>query len=311
MSASSTNQVVVKISEDKMLFDKSAMETKEQSEDYPAKSKPKTSSSQTQVVFADVDVQNNDACTIIEIPEPSSLDNSFACSSLSRSSTGTAPQSSSSLSSVLLLELTSEPITQSSMTSETDRSMKVLPHSLPLPPTTAMSSASESKISSGSPISLSAINLTFQEEVPTETPASVPEIRLTLESETPITSDSSPAPNANCQPEEAVVSIAKPSFDLNSPQSSSSLHPAALKESMTVKFSSSGELSRTTSVATDTSASSTECFKSPVAQRNDVVVTIRDDKDKKELTVDKATDRVVADILTSKDDTCSKLSLER
>ena len=77
-----------------------------------------------------------------------------------------------------------------------------------------------------------------------------------------------------------------------------------------LNVSSSGELSRTTSVATETSTSSTECFKSPVAPRKDLVITIEDDEDE-ELILDKATDGVVADIVTSNNDhyseeTCGK-----
>ena len=216
MSASSRTQVIIKISEDKMKFEKSAVETKEQSENYPKKLKPKTSSSKTQALFVDVDLPNNEACTVIEIMELSSLSNSFGCSSISESSNWNGTTTFTFVSSVSLLELTSKPKIPSqpiSLTSPVpDLLLKTPSQSLPLPPANAMS---EPKNSSGSPISLSAINLIFQQEVPTEAPAPVTEIRLTLEPKIS-TSDLSTTPTATCALKETVVSTAETSSDWDS-----------------------------------------------------------------------------------------------
>ena len=71
------------------------------------------------------------------------------------------------------------------------------------------------------------------------------------------------------------------SSHLTIPESSSSTHPCTSKESslVTLHPDASDELTRNFTMATNSPSSSTESCKTPVAPRNEVVITMEDDED--------------------------------
>ena len=84
---------------------------------------------------------------------------------------------------------------------------------------------------------------------------------------TPVTSAGLPTTHSRLGP--------STSSELKIPESSLSLHPSTSKESL--RPTASDELTRTFSMATDSTSSSTESCKAPVAPRNEIVITVDDD----------------------------------
>ncbi|KAL9960061.1 hypothetical protein ACROYT_G033462 [Oculina patagonica] len=125
-----------------------------------------------------------------------------------------------------------------------------------------------------------------QSDLLTLAPTETPRNSLSLIS---ITTDSTPS----CDLTEKKVPSSLPlttqsrfgpsaSFEVTIPESQLSPHPSASKESSNLSLlpNASDELTRTLSVAMDSSSSSTESCKTPVAARNEVVITMDDDYDK-------------------------------
>ena len=245
---------------------------------------------------ANIDTPQKDVSTVIEIPEVSSPDTSFTCSSLSDilswlSSATATPRSSPSLTSVSSLPLSAEPeicSASSSQTSITQQSLTLEPeicaHSPPL--TSAATSVTP--------------QLEIVTEVPMSTKASVPvsEVSLTVEPDVPqksehvtiLTSeakfsspDLSSTSNSGCTLDEMTThwsteSTLAPPMD-KSTKASPLSHPATPKESSSIELfsSESSDTTRSVSIKTNDSSSSTESFKAPVAPRDEVIITIEDD----------------------------------
>ncbi|KAL9960033.1 hypothetical protein ACROYT_G033427 [Oculina patagonica] len=121
---------------------------------------------------------------------------------------------------------------------------------------------------------------------PTETPrsASLTSVSLISLSGSDIcSSDSTTSSTPACDlTKKAVASpllLTTESCELTIPESSLSPHPSTSKESSNLSLlpNASGELTRTLSMATDSTSSSTESCKTPVAARNEVVIDMDDD----------------------------------
>ena len=199
--------------------------------------------------------------SVIDIPDLSSPDTSFTCSSLSDDFSwllGT-PQSSSSLTSVSSLEMTSEPnicSPSSPMVSEPE----ILTQSASL-----TSLPPDTKITIESPVSP-----TFQPEVSIDAPISTPTISLTIEPEV-ITSDLPSTRPVTCAVPQPTVPVTVQLLTPNStPKQSSSLNlTASVSDNSTMIIS----------MTTESSSSSRESCKTPVAPRDEVVIAIEDDED--------------------------------
>ena len=198
--------------------------------------------SETNPVSFVIDAPEADSCAIADIPEMSSPDNSFTCSSLSDvfSLFSGTPQSSSSLTSVSSLNMTSaEPEACSSLTANSTEALKPKPE-----------------------LNYRHVALaTVEPEVITDAPSSEPSIPLTIEPESSL-------PTAESQKLLETSPLKYPatpkhssSFDLSPSASDQSTRTACLQ------------------LATESGSSSRESCKTPVAATGDVILTIQDDED--------------------------------
>ena len=228
---------------------------------------------------------------VINIPEQTSLRNSFTCSRRSGSLTETPQSSSWSLLSLFSLPLISRPgilncpEPEPSLKSEEEFCTQS-PHS------SAVSALSLTSISTGSPISLSAISLTFESEVQASAPA-------TSNPDFPETS------SEHCALKESTVPFANSSYSYISDdsQSSPSAKAVAPNEPSSAKLPFFEEVTGpVVSLVTKNIISSMESCKTPVAPPiNDVIITIDEDDIHKGET-HKVTDNVVVDIVSNNDE---------
>ena len=206
----------------------------------------------------------------IDMPELSSPDNSFTCSSLK---------------SVSIHSLASE---NSSLTSVSARSW-----------TSALENESESASRPDSPISLSKVSLNIVPE-PSSIESTASMSMMSIETESPSPNLSTPATSiVRCSlTSQSTLTSPSPHSLQTSPESTPSAHPATPKAtaSLDLSRSASDELTRTDSVATDSSSPSTESCKKPVAPRSDVAITIEDDEDEEEVCINGKSENVVIDI---------------
>ena len=198
-----------------------------------------------------VDTPEADSSAVVDIPDLSSPDTSFTCSSLSDvfSLFSGTPQSSSSLTSVSSLDMTSaKPEASSLIITELETHCSS--------PTANSTEALEPKPE----LNYHHVALaTVEPEVVTDPPSSEPSVPLTIE----------------------------PESSLPTAESHTLLETSPLKYPATPKHSSSFDLSpsasdkstRTVSLATESGSSSRESCKTPVAATGDVILTIQDDED--------------------------------
>ena len=197
-----------------------------------------------------IDTPEADSCAVVDIPDLSSPDTSFTCSSLSDvfSLFSGTPQSSSSLTSVSSLDMTSAQPEASSLITELETHCSSL--------TANSTEALEPKPE----LNYHHVALATDEpEVVTDAPSSEPSIPLTFE----------------------------PESSLPTAESQTLLETSPLKYPATPKHSSSFDLTpsasdkstRTVSLATESGSSSRESCKTPVAATGDVILTIQDDED--------------------------------
>ena len=198
-----------------------------------------------------IDAPEVDPCVDVDIPDLSSPDTSFTCSSLSDvfSLFSGTPQSSSSLTSVSSLDMTSaEPEASSLIITELETHCSS--------PTGTSTEGLEPKPE----LNYHHVALaTVEPEVVTDAPSSEPSIPLTIE----------------------------PESSLLTAESQTLLETSPLKYQATPKLSSSFDLSpsasdkstRTVCLATESGSSSRESCKTPVAATGDVILTIQDDED--------------------------------
>ena len=187
-----------------------------------------------------IDAPEADSCAVVDIPEMSSPDTSFTCSSLSDvfSLFSGTPQSSSSLTSVSSLNMTSaEPEACPSLTANSTEALEPKPE------------LNYHLVASA----------TDEPEVVTDAPSSEPSIPLTIEPESSL-------PTAESQTLLETSPLKYPATPKRS--SSFDLTP-----------STSDKSTRTVSLATESGSSSRESCKTPVAATGDVILTIQDDED--------------------------------
>ena len=255
---------------------------------------------------ANIDTPKNDVSTVIEIPELSSPDASFTCSSFSdvlsrpSSATGT-PKSSPSLTSVSSLSLSTQPeicSSSTSLTSINEQSLtlasEMYAHSPPLTSVAEMSVTpqlqivTEVSMSTKASVPVSEVSLSVEPDVPTDSPTSEPATVCALEAKLS-SPDLSSTSNAGCTlnvmathwPTEPT--LASP-MD-TSPKASPLSHPATPKESSCIDLfsSESSDMSPSVSIKTNGSSSSTDTCKAPVAPTNEVIITIEDDDEERKM----------------------------
>lgn len=168
-----------------------------------------------------------------------------------------------------------------------------MPDSVPLdaPLTTASPSSMRSQTEvSSSPISLSAIKLTFDPEV-SESHTSLSTTPLTSQPDS-VSTQSLKSESSNLLRSElkssnldSVASLSQDTSEL-----SPSAQPATPNKSSSLDLSSStsGELTNRPSTETGNSSSSNESCKTPVAPRDEVVITIEDDEEDGEEVIHKS-----------------------
>ena len=192
-----------------------------------------------------IDAPVADSYAVIDIPDLSSPDTSFTCSSLSDvfSWFSGTPKSSSSLTSVSSLDMTSAEPEASSLISEPET------HSSSLTPNSTEALEPKPELNYHH----------IEPEVVTDAPSSEPSILLTIEPESSL-------PTAESQ---------------TLLESSPLMYPATPKHcsSFDLTASASHKSTQTLSLATESGSSSRESCKTPVAATGDVVLTIQDDED--------------------------------
>ena len=197
-----------------------------------------------------IDAPVADSYAVIDIPDLSSPDTSFTCSSLSDvfSWFSGTPKSSSSLTSVSSLDITSAEPEASSLISEPET------HCSSLTPNSTEALEPKPELNYHH-VALT----TIEPEVVTNAPSSEPSILLTIEPE----------------------SFLPTSESQTLLESSPLMYPATPKHcsSFDLTASASDKSTQTVSLATESGSSSRESCKTPVAATGDVMLTIQDDED--------------------------------
>ena len=215
--------------------------------------------------------------TAIDIPDSNSSDTSFTCSSLSDEFPETSGilQSSPSLTSVSSLDLTSE-VDTSFLAQESD----ILSQCSSSTSTCAMPIKPEKELAAESPVSP-----TFEPNVGTDAPVSAPSFLLTIEPDVSTSYFPSAKP-ATSSLRGAIIAatvsttlVGPTPWKETPPGSPPSSHPATPKQSSSLNLTSSASDESTRTMTAESGASSRETCKTPVAPKDEVVITIEDDED--------------------------------